>query len=317
MNRAFRSRMNRPAPFRATALSLVLLLTGACFSVQTRQKPTSEARSGSGGIALRVYGDDDARKAGQPGPRGLFVELERKAGKEWEPVFRSLEPGWSVMGLAPGTYRLNFPFRLDDQGREMALDERPRKVRVRAGEVTEVDAVLEHVDKGLIVVGVIAAVVAAVLLDDWLGDHDLPTPPLPPPPHEVLDAVFWVSLDLATTPFEPWSPVGPSRAPQVTSHFPPDDALVATRFLRVNFTLSEPIDAARFAENCVELSGNRSGFLPGRARYDADRWWIVWESDDELPRDETIRATLYADCVANAHGLTLVTDDLLTFHTAP
>ena len=129
---------------------------------------------------------------------GLFVELERKSGKSWEPVFRSLEPAWSVLGLPPGDYRLRFTSRLDERGEPVALDERPRSVKVRAGEVSEVDAVLEHVDTGLVVVGVIAAVAAAVLLHDWLDEHDLPVPPLPPlPPPAVADAIFWISLDLA------------------------------------------------------------------------------------------------------------------------
>ena len=311
----------RPSWYRFPALTLLAALTASCFSVQSRQRPATELdgdqRRESGGIALRLFADDDARNAGQPGPRGLYVELERRKGEGWEPVFRSLEPAWSVMGLPPGSYRLRFPFRLDEQGNEMPLDERPRKVRVRAGEVTEVDAVLEHVDKGLIAAGIVAAVVAAVLLDDWLGDHDLPKPPLPPPPHELLDAVFWVSLDLATVPHEPWSPVGPSRAPAVTSTFPPEEALVATRHLRVNFTFSEPLQEERFGDDCIALEGEESGPIPGRARYDPERWWAVWESDETLPRGETIRATLFADCAVNRRGLALAGDEILTFRTAP
>ena len=123
------------------------------------------ASDGSGGIALKVFADDDAQKAGTPGPRGLFIELERREGKRFTPVFRSLEPAWSVMGLPPGEYRLRFPARLDETGNAVTLDEDPRTVKVKAGEVTEVDTVLEHVDEGLIVAGVIAAVALAVFLD--------------------------------------------------------------------------------------------------------------------------------------------------------
>ena len=83
-------------------------------------------------------------------------------GPAFEPVFRSLDPAWSVLGLPPGDYRLRFPSRLDASGEPQPLDERPRAVKVRAGEVTDVDAVLEHVDKGLVVVGVIAAGEAAI-----------------------------------------------------------------------------------------------------------------------------------------------------------
>ncbi len=82
---------------------------------------------------------------------------------------RSSRPGAS-WGLPPGEYLLRFPARLDEAGNAVRLDEEPRLVKVQAGEVTEVDTVLEHVDKGLIVAGVIAAVALAVFLDA----HDLP-----------------------------------------------------------------------------------------------------------------------------------------------
>ncbi|MEZ5313617.1 MAG: hypothetical protein R2862_08185 [Thermoanaerobaculia bacterium] len=70
----------------------------------------------------------------------------------------------------------------------------------------------------LIAAGIVAAGRWQCCLDDWLGDHDRRRRLLPPPLHELLDAVFWVSLD----PRDPaarasWSPVGPSRAPAVTS----------------------------------------------------------------------------------------------------
>lgn len=302
---------------RLIAAALATLLVSSCFSVQTRRRTIDMGREATGGIALRVFADDTSRRAARPGPSGLFIELERKEGRGYAPVFRSLEPAWSVMGLPPGQYRLRFPSRLDDQGGTVPLDERPRTVRVRAGEVTEVDAVLEHVNKPLIVAGVVAAVVAVVLLDDWLDDLDLPAPPLPPPPHEVLDAVFWISLDLATAPPEPWSPVGPSRPPVVTSHFPAEGDLVTTRHLRVTFVLSEAIQAATVSEDCVEVNGERSGRLLGRARYDPERWWVVWETDDELPRDDSFRATLFADCAIDLRGVALDSDASFTFRTAP
>ena len=60
---------------RATALAAACALVTGCFSVQARQRPDTGGAPETGGVALRVYADDEARKAGQPGPRGLFVEL--------------------------------------------------------------------------------------------------------------------------------------------------------------------------------------------------------------------------------------------------
>jgi hypothetical protein len=302
---------------------MAALTVTSCFSVQTRRRPVvagagESLEAGTGGIELRVFADDTTRRHGQPGPRGLFVELERKAGAKYEPVFRSLEPAWGVLGLPPGEYRLRFPSRLDEAGEEVAMNERPRRVRVRAGEVTEVDAVLEHVDKGLVVAGVVAAVVVAVLLEDWLDDHDLPLPPLPPPPH-VLDAIFWISLDLAhaeTHERDPWSHSGPSRPPVVTSHFPADGATVGARRVRITFSLSEPVDRDRVAEDCIEVVGERSGRLDGFTEYDERRWWFTWEADAVLPRGDELRVTLFADCVADLRGTPLAADQSFSFRTA-
>lgn len=291
------------------ALLVAALLLNSCLSVQTRHHPIAagvgaDGNDGKGGIALQVFADDDAQKAGTPGPRGLFIELERKEGARFTPVFRSLEPAWSVMGLPPGDYRLRFPARLDEEGNAVKLDEEPRAVKVLAGEVTEVDTVLEHVDKGLIVAGVIAAVALAVFLDS----HDLPLPPIPPlpPPPDVLDAVFWISLDAATTPvYGPpggWVAAGPARAPVVTSHFPPDGARVAADRVRITFALSGPLDGATLQDDGITVLGEKSGLLAGHTSYDGDRWWLVWEGDTDLPRDESLHVTLSQEAVEDMFG---------------
>ncbi len=301
--------MRRSHWTRHLALLVAALLLNSCLSVQTRHHPITGGggagvTDGSGGIALQVFADDDAQKAGTPGPRGLFIELERKEGTRFTPVFRSLEPAWSVMGLPPGEYRLRFPARLDDQGNAVKLDEEPRVIKVLAGEVTEVDTVLEHVDKGLIVAGVIAAVALAVFLDV----HDLPVPPLPPipPPPGVLDAVFWISLDAATPPvYGPpggWVPAGPGRTPVVTSHFPPDGARVAADRVRITFALSGPLDAHTLQDGGITVLGEKSGLLPGHTSYDGNRWWLVWEGDGDLPRDETLHVTLSEEAIEDMNG---------------
>jgi hypothetical protein len=318
--------MRRSPFFSHLALFAAALLLNACLSVQTRQRPMTDAgqradgHDGKGGIALQVFADDDAQQAGTPGPRGLFIELERKEGKRFTPVFRSLEPAWSVMGLPPGDYRLRFPARLDDEGNAVTLDEDPRPVKVRAGEVTEVDTVLEHVDKGLIVAGVIAAVALAVFLDS----HDLPMPPIPtlpliPPPPGVLDAVFWISLDAATTPvYGPpggWVAAGPARTPVVTSHFPPDGARVAADRVRITFALSGPLDGHTLKDGGITVLGEKSGLLAGHTSYDGDRWWLVWEGDEDLPRDEVFHVTLSEESIEDAAGNELAAPVSFSFTT--
>ena len=311
--------MIRPFPVRPFALGLAALLLTSCLSVQTRHRPATGVPDGSGGIALKVFADDDMQKAGKAGPRGLFIELERREGKRYTPVFRSLEPAWSVMGLPPGEYRLRFPARLDEAGNAVTLDEDPRAVKVVAGKVTEVDTVLEHVDKGLIVAGVIAAVALAVFLDA----HDLPLPPVPPipPPLDVLDSVFWISLDVATTPvYGPpggWVEAGPTRTPVVTSHFPPDGATVTADRVRITFALSGPLDGHTLQDNGIVVLGETSGLLPGHTTYDADRWWLVWEGDGDLPRDETLHVTLSEEAVQGMNGDELNAPVSFAFTTTP
>jgi len=315
--------MNRAPLVPVLALAVAALLLTSCLSVQTHQRPLTGAGagkgSGNGGIALQVFADDNARRARTPGPRGVFIELERQEAHAFTPVFRSLEPAWSVMGLPPGDYRLRFPVRLDETGAIVALDEAPRMVKVRPGEVTEVATVLSHVNKGLIVAGVVAAVAVAV----FLADHDLPLPPLPPlpAPPDVLDAVFWVSLDAATTPaYGPpgaWVPAGPARTPVVTSHYPPEGAEVTADRVRITFALSGPLDAHTLKSGGIRVLGEASGLLSGQTSYDGDRWWIVWEGDTDLPRDETFHVTLAADAVEDMTGNELAAAVSFSFRTAP
>jgi hypothetical protein len=185
--------------------------------------------------------------------------------------------------------------------------------------VTEVDTVLEHVDKGLIVAGVIAAVALAVFLDS----HDLPTPPLPPlpPPSDVLDAVFWISLDAATTPvYGPpggWVAAGPARTPVVTSHFPPDGARVSADRVRITFALSGPLDAHSLKDNGITVLGEQTGLQPGHTSYDGERWWLVWEGDADLPRDESLHVTLAAEAIEDLQGNELSAPVSFAFTTAP
>ena len=70
---------------------------------------------------------------------------------------------------------------LDPSGNVKSLSSKPLEIKIRKGEMAQVEAVLEHVPRLAIAAGVVTVAVAAVLLHDWLKDHDLPVPPLPPP----------------------------------------------------------------------------------------------------------------------------------------
>jgi len=118
---------------RAVAQTLVAVLLAGCFSVHTVGRHRLADGSTSGGVSLRVFADDSARHHGAVGPRGLASELARQEGQRWTTVFRSLDPRWTVLNLAPGRYRLHFPARLDDDGNVVRLEERDQTFDVHPG----------------------------------------------------------------------------------------------------------------------------------------------------------------------------------------
>lgn len=287
-----------------------LLWASGCMSVHaTGSRP---AEGSGGGVAVQVFADDAARRAGRPGPAGVLGELERQQGKEWVPVFRSLDPAWAAAGLPPGRYRLRFPARLDDAGNVVRLDERGKVIDVKRGAITEVQTTLEHMPAALVVVGVVTVVVAAVLLADWLQDHDLPLPP--PPPPELLDAVFYVSIDLASA--ASWSGVSDQSPPAVTSHFPADGAVVAARRPRVVLSLSEPLNPTELEAGGVTVLGEASGLVPGQVSCDAERWWVVWQPQADLRAGDSFHVTMAADAVEDQAGNELTAPVSFAFSTA-
>lgn len=304
--------MPRTRSARALAFLLSTLLLTGCFSTQTVGRSPSAGQGG--GVAVRVFPDDDARAAGLLLSGGIVGELERREEGRWVPVFRSLDSHWTVLGLKPGKYRVHFPARLDEAGKEVPLEERPEVIRVRADQVTEVDTVVDHVPKALVAAGIATAVVAAVLLHDWLDAHDLPTPPLPTPPPEVVEAVFHVAVHAAVAWNGPEGPPG-GAPPFVTSHFPEDEDLVAARRVRVTFTMSEPIDPGEIDAEAVIVEGERSGQIPGRVSYDPSRWSVVWEPLEDLPRDEAFQVTLAPGAVEDLMGMDLDSSATFFFRT--
>lgn len=304
--------MPRPRFIRALALVLSALLFTSCFSTQAVGRRPS-AGSG-GGVAVRVFPDDDARKAGLVLSGGIVGELERQEGGSWVPVFRSLDARWTVLGLKPGKYRVRFPARLDDAGNEVALEGRPKIVRVHPDQVTEVETVVEHVPPALVAAGVATAVVAAVLLWDWLDTHNLPKPPIPPPPPAFVEAVFQVAVEVAIASEEP-GPVVRGMPPFVTSHFPEDGDWVAARRVRVTFSFSEPIDPREVDPEAVLVEGEISGPIPGRISYDPSHWWLVWEPLEDLPRDEEFEVTLAPGSVEDLSGTALDSSATFLFRT--
>lgn len=282
----------KPFAARFFAVFLTLELSG-CLSVQTRSQKVGQAEAG---ITVVVFADDTARRAAQPGPQGVLSELERREHGRWHPVFRSLAPRWTVSGLPPGAYRLRFPARLDDTGKVVALSEKPKKLKLHAGEMLQVEAVLEHMPVALVVAGVVVVAVVAVALSQWLKDADLPEPPLPPP--ALVDMAFHITLDLAAGP---WPEASDRAAPVVTSHFPAAGAEVPPGSLRVVWVFSEPLAPTSLDPKKIRVLGERSGLFPGVASYDGSRWWVVWESLQPV-RGEKVFVTLDAGAVEDASG---------------
>jgi hypothetical protein len=296
---------------RPLAALLAGLLLASCATV--REAGRTPIAGELGAVRVAVFADDDARGAGRLLGEPIAAVLERREKGRWQPVFRSLEPSWAVAGLEPGSYRVRFDLTLDERGRPEDL-ERPvrRTVDVRRGEAVDVELVLDHVSPAMVAAGAAAIVVAAVLLHEWLDDHDLPRPP--PPPAWAFDAAFWITLDATSRPRE-WVPQ--ERAPQVTSHFPRAGETVAADRVRVVFVLSEPIDGERLGDDAVAVTSEDGEELPGRVRWDATRWWIVWEPAAPLPPGRRLRASLRPGAVADATGRELAGPTGFDFDTAP
>lgn len=293
------------------AATVMVALAAGCATV--REAGRHPGTGDLGAIHVAAFADDDARGAGHPFDGAVSGVLERQSGRQWIPIFRSIAPTWTVASLEPGRYRVRFDARLDPRGAPEAL-ERPvgKIVKVHPGEVVDVELILDHVSPAMVAAGAAAVVVAAVLLHRWLDDHDLPHPPLPPP--EVVNAAFWVTLDLANAPPD-WRPV--QDAPLVTSHFPLEGDLVAARRVRVLFSLSEPIDPSRLGSDAVSVSTAAGERLPGRVSWDPNRWWIVWEPATDLPPGTEITASLDPGQTIDDDGLPLTGPASFRFRTVP
>ena len=306
--------LRRHALRAPVALTLAASVLAGCLSIRTTG---SHPAAGEGaGIAVRVFADDDARSEGRLAPGGIVAVLERQEHGSYVPVFRSLAASWTVINLKPGKYRLRFNGRLDEAGNIVTFPEEVRNLKAKEGQVTEVTAVLSHVEPALIAAGVVTAVVAAILLDDWLSGHDLPTPPLPPPPPDLLDAVFTVGVDIALAPDYYGSGMSEhERAPVVTSHFPESDALVASKRVRVTFALSTPIHTDELRADSIVVVGETSGTQAGKVTYDPGHWWVIWEPLDDLPRNDTFHVTLQPEGIEGTQGGDLETASSFTFRT--
>ncbi|MEM7052396.1 MAG: hypothetical protein AAF604_22210 [Acidobacteriota bacterium] len=296
---------------RLLALFCLFLCLSGCLSVRA----TGTVASGNhlGGLEVRIFADDDDRRAGILGPRHIEAVLERDHQGGWEPIFRALSPAWSITELPPGRYRLRLPSRLDEAGYSVDLEDAGKIFKVRRGEVTQVEATVEHVPRGLIAAGVVTAVVAGILLHEWLDDHDLPLPP--PPPPALVEAAFHITLDLALwATWEGGAPRGPDLAPVVTSHFPEADSQVETRRPRLVFALSEPLTMVDLAAVQVTVDG-----VPweGETFYDSETWWVTWEPLEDLPRDAAVEAFLEPSGIADRAGNPLFGEASFTFRTAP
>ncbi len=300
--------IRRPLALLLILGQLTLALSG-CMSVRaTGSHPTPGP---GGGVAVGVFADDSARNAGRPSPAGILGELDRKDGAAWRPVFRSLDPTWTVVGLPPGAYRVRFPARLDDSGNVVRLSDNAAGVTVKDGSVTEVQAVLEHVSPGLVALGVVAVVAVAYVVTKEGHDHDLPLPP--PPPPWLADVAFHVAVDIAISAGAAKAEAAP---PAVTSHFPASGALVAARRPRVLFAMSEPLQPGDVKGSAVAVLGESSGLVPGQVSYESEHWWVVWEPQTDLAPGDTFHVTLAQDGVEGPAGKEMEKPASFTFQTA-
>jgi hypothetical protein len=158
--------------------------------------------------------------------------------------------------------------------------------------------VLESVNKGLVVVGVVAAVAAAVVLAAFLSDFDLPDLPVPPP--ELVEVAFHVSLDLFAS--GPWVSVSDSMPPVITSHFPAADAIVAAARPRIVFSISEPLQATSLSSSAVTVLAEGGGIIPGTVSYDSEHWFVTWTPQADLPHGDAIHVTLDPSQVEDLSG---------------
>ena len=299
---------------RTTVLALIAsqVFLGLSGCVSVRETGTRAVPGPGGGVSVRVFADDAARRAQRPGPAGVMGELERQENGAWAPVFRSLDPTWAVAGLPAGTYRLRVPARLDAAGNVLRIDEKAAVLKVKEGLVTEAEIVLKHVSTGAVIAGAVAVAIAAVVLHEWLEDHDLPEPPLPPP--ELLEAIVWVSIDLHPSPG--WNGPSDSKPPLVTSHFPAAGSLVAARRPRIVLAFSEGLRADEIEPAGVTVLAETGGVIPGVVSYEAEHWWLVWQPRADLPAGDTIHVTLAADAVEDLGGNEMESAVSFTFATA-
>ena len=72
--------------------------------------------------------------------------------------------------------------------------------------------------------------------------------------------------------------------------------------MRITFALSGPLDAHTLQDGGITVLGEKSGLLPGHTTYDGNRWWLVWEGDGDLPRDETLHVTLSGEAIEDMYG---------------
>ncbi len=290
-------------------LLLPAIILSGCVSVH---HVASEVVDGeSGGVSVKVFADDDARKDGVLSPRFVVGELERSTAGGWQPIFKSLDPAWTVLDLPPGKYRLTFPAMLDGDGNATLTDDDGRIFRVKKGRIAQLETTLYHSSKALIAAGVVTAVVVGLILIDWLDDHGLPSPPVPP--DLLFDVAFAITLDLSFDPVR--GPGAGGRPPVVTSHFPEEGALVASRRLRLIFVASEPLDAFELPAKSVTVLAENAGLVAGYVTYDPDRWWVIWEPHEDLPRDDIVHVTLDPEAIHDLGGRELVAPVSFSFRT--
>ena len=311
--------MHAHQPLRRSiaALCVALLLAG-CVSTRSLGRTELDdtgAQPGTGGVRVTTHESDHDRRAGVTGPRFVHAELDRREGKQWRTVFKALGPTWSVVDLPPGKYRLRYTSWLDQAGNAQRIDHPGRIFRIKPGKVSELQTTLEHFPTGLVVAGVVTAVVVAAILFDWLDDVDPPDLPLPSP--RTAAAIFHLTLDLAILSDDLHHAAAErlDSAPVVTSHFPEEGTLVAARRIRIVFAFSEPLNPYDVEPQGITVVSQQHGLIAGRTTYDPEHWWLVWEADADFPAGDTFHVTLDPEAAEDQSGNELSQPVTFTFTT--
>ncbi|MFI5118927.1 MAG: hypothetical protein ACHQM4_00855 [Thermoanaerobaculia bacterium] len=280
---------------RLLLAALAPLALDGCVSIGVSRSaldsPSGAPAPQTGTLAVSVFERAGDRDSGHVASFPVLSELARVTGSGEEAVGRSMAPAWSLVGLAPGKYRLRVTRRLTPEGDIEAL-ENPgdRTFEISAGEKTTVSVVLRKVPVVWIVVAALTVVALVILaIAGSRHAHLPPPPPLPLPP------VFVVI---------PLGGHGESEppAPGAADVFPAKGSVVSARRVTVTFLLSAPLAPDGVGENAILALGSKSGAIAGAVSYLERDGLLRFSPSRDFAPGETVTVTLDLSKLRGAAG---------------